>query len=950
MPSRAIGRAELLATASDLLREHTAVLLYGPLGIGKSTVAAALAAEARRSGVTVLRCAPAERERELPFVSLIDLLRRVPDDRIDALAPGPRTALRTALLRAEYPAGDLGRLVVPVAVAELLRALAPVLLVLDGIQWLDRPSAEVLDFVARRAGRLGVRVLATERVPEGELPGDRAPGTPEPCPPGTAELRIPPLPPAALAQLLAARPGARQLAPELREIGRAAAGNPHYALELARTTGPHAPGEDLPVPKRLRVLLLDRLRDLPDEARHVLLLAAAAARPTTALLTAAGAADAPSGLALGAALGILDLAADGSARFRHPLLPAALLADAPRAARQRAHQALAAVAPEPAERARHLALSRPEQNEPVAAELTGAAVAARRRGAHRTAYELAALAAARTPAGTPAPRWDRLLAAAGYASDGGLPEEARRAVRPVLDHRPGVTPAPDLALRTRARLALLRAAGQALHDSGEVIRDGLLDTAGHPGLAAPLWHWAAVRELLGGRTAPAAEYAARAAELAAEPSAAEPSAAEPAATDPRAAATRAAALGLLGTVRAMRGEYAEAERTLRGARVFAAESGLPVAVLSGLLRRQALVELDADRVTAARARIAELRALPSEGAEVEETLATLVAAVRVDVRAGRCRSALDAAERCRRLLADSGVRSAPAAYATALAELAGGELRRAAELAAEAVEAASSDGDQLFLIRSTEVLAHTRLLTGEPAATALAVEALQSARAAAADMELADAAAVHRLALLAEGLVALGEHGEAAQVLAEGRALLGREAGRAPAGSAVAALDRADGLRQAALGRPAEGVTLLRGAAERLRGLELPLELAATLTALGAVERRARRRAAARAALVEARELCLGLAARPLRERAERELRRLGPGDRSGVATVRLTAQQLTAGEHRVADLVAEGATNREVAAALFVSVKTVEGTLSRIYRKLGVSSRMTLARVLAAR
>ncbi len=103
------------------------------------------------------------------------------------------------------------------------------------------------------------------------------------------------------------------------------------------------------------------------------------------------------------------------------------------------------------------------------------------------------------------------------------------------------------------------------------------------------------------------------------------------------------------------------------------------------------------------------------------------------------------------------------------------------------------------------------------------------------------------------------------------------------------------------------------------------------------MERRARRRAAAQAALTEARDICLAHGAHPLRERAERRLQ--GPGT-AGV--------ELTAGEHRVAGLVAEGATNREVAAALFVSVKTVEGTLSRIYRKLGVRSRITLARALA--
>jgi DNA-binding CsgD family transcriptional regulator len=150
--------------------------------------------------------------------------------------------------------------------------------------------------------------------------------------------------------------------------------------------------------------------------------------------------------------------------------------------------------------------------------------------------------------------------------------------------------------------------------------------------------------------------------------------------------------------------------------------------------------------------------------------------------------------------------------------------------------------------------------------------------------------------------------------------------------SAPAALDRAEGLREAALGRAKKGVSRLQAAADRLRQLPLPLDLARTLIALGAVERRSRRRTVARAALTEALRICGEAGAAPLEAKTREELHRLDAMERGGGG-----GPELTATEQRVAELVGGGATNREVAAELFISVKTVEGTLSRIYRKFGV-------------
>jgi DNA-binding CsgD family transcriptional regulator len=116
----------------------------------------------------------------------------------------------------------------------------------------------------------------------------------------------------------------------------------------------------------------------------------------------------------------------------------------------------------------------------------------------------------------------------------------------------------------------------------------------------------------------------------------------------------------------------------------------------------------------------------------------------------------------------------------------------------------------------------------------------------------------------------------------------------------------------------------------------MPLEVARTLLAAAEVERRRRRRGAARSLLERARQICLDCKAKPLLERVEAELARLEPG-RPG--------QELTPMEERITAMVVAGATNREIAEALAIGLTTVESSLSHIYRKLGLRSRVDLVR-----
>ncbi|MFJ5304612.1 AAA family ATPase [Streptomyces sp. NPDC088350] len=912
------GRRELLdATRAELTNRH-GVLLHGPAGIGKSVLVAALVASSgahlRVSG-TVLHCSPAEGDTRLPFAGLVDLFARVPESRLAALAPEPQVALRAALLRGKEPGGDRDRLALRVAVLDVLRALAatgPVLLVLDGLQWLDEPTAEVLAFVVRRVEGLDVRVVAAERVAEGEQPQ-----RPRCCPPDTVELPVPPLTDDEVAQLLPT-----DLPPAvLRAVQDTAAGNPWYALELGRTAPSDAAalglGRTLPVPRRLRTLLLDQVRSLPDSTRLTLLVASAAARPTLTVLRDAGFHDPAADLAEAERLGVAAADADGAVRFRHPLIRAAVYADASEHGRRQAHALLADAVTEPVERARHLALARPYEDETTARTLMSAAESARRDGSPDAAFELAGLAARRTPGDRFAERADRLLAAAEYACDAGQLEEAGQAAETVL------AGSGSARQRVRARLVLLRNAGQALKGAHALIEEGLRDADGDPQSEAWLHHWAAVRGLLCGELEDAARHARRAARQAAVAGD----------TD-----TRIGALATLARVRSLGGEPVAADVALEEA--LALTGGADAGPESwGLIRMRAILALDSDKVTEAQERVAQLLTEIGEFAGVEEVMATLVALTRIQVRAGHCREALNTAARCTRAVAETGVQAAPALYAAALAATAGGSADEARRLAEQAVRASEADGDRLFLLRALAVLGQAELLVGDPRGAASAVEALQRVKELGAAMSAADPPLLHWYSDLAEALVVLGETDAAGAVIDEARA---RVSGDAP-GSVLAALERAEGLREAGLGRAKEGAVRLRAAVERLRQLPLPVDLVRTLIALGAVERRARHRNAARTALGEALETATRIGAVPLAARAGDELARLEAGDRDGEGR-----PELTPTEARVAELVGGGATNREVAAELFISVKTVEGTLSRVYRKVGVRSRTALAHAMA--
>jgi DNA-binding CsgD family transcriptional regulator len=385
-----------------------ALLLTGDPGVGKTALLNALADAAAAAGTTVLRVAGVEFEGDVSFSGLnLALLPLLGD--LDGLGAAHRDALRVALGFGAGPAPD--RLLVSNAALALLRHVAarvPLLLIVDDLPWIDRASADVLGFAARRlvGSRAGLLVACRTGA---QSYFDRA---------GLPEYELTPLADEAAAQLVTARfPG---LDPLVRSrVLDVAQGNPLALLELPRALSDSQRSAAEPLPpvlplgQRLQELFTSRFARLPAATRELLLTAALEGTGDLRVLQAAGGGD----------YQLDDLApaerdqlvrADGNPRrvtFRHPLIRSAAVEVSTAGQRRRAHRALAAVlADQPERRALHLGEACVEPDEEVAGLLDEAARRTLARGDYSGAVAMLTRAAELSPAA--AERSRRLAGAA----------------------------------------------------------------------------------------------------------------------------------------------------------------------------------------------------------------------------------------------------------------------------------------------------------------------------------------------------------------------------------------------------------------------------------------------------------------------------------------------------------------------------------------------------------
>jgi class 3 adenylate cyclase/DNA-binding CsgD family transcriptional regulator len=917
-----VGRERELAALGAFLdglgAGAAAALLEGEAGAGKTTLWRAAVEDAGARGLRVLAGRPGRAEAELSFSAVADLLGGALAEAGEEL-PGPqRRALAVALLLEEPAGTPPDSRAVGAAVLGVLRLLSrrvPVLLSVDDVQWLDAPSAEALLFAARRLGDEPVGVLLARRAGhESTLPGELARALPEDR---VLRLEVGPLGREEVHRLLVARLGLTLSRPALARLHEASGGNALFAVELGRSLaqrGDDEAAEPPRVPPTLRELVGGRLAALPEETGRVLLAAAALSQPA-ASVAARAAGEPQEALAPALAAEVVELDGD-RLRFTHPLLAAGAYDAAGPLQRRRAHERLAALVADPEEQARHLALAADGPDEAVADALERAAASARARGAPAAAARLLERAAELTPPERDADALRRRAEAGSLHFESG---DSRRAAA-LLERLPEPLAAGPVRADVLARLARVRSYEdqaraaklflQAIEEAGD--ERSVLATA-HEGAAACLFR---LRE----RLPEAAAHAGRAVELA------------------LALGDEALAAEALGTQVLARSALGDPEVPATLERALALQ---PAAELRRVLGQPLLAagvhwwwtdELE-------RARDAFERLLTRAGEVGDESSQPYVLALlgQVECALGDLDAAAARAAAGRELAVQAG-QATVIALVTAVAALADalrGRTEAAEEAARSALELAAGTVGRPAEAIASAALGDLALSRGDPAGAAAALEPrVRYAREHGID----EPGATPFVPDYVEALVELGRLDEAEAVLAP-YAAGGERLGRA---SALAAAARCRGLLAAAAGDGAGALAALEEALGLHAGAPLPLSRARTLLVLGVALRRAKRKRPARDALEEALGAFERAGAALWAERARGEVARIGGRAPSTGA--------LTPAEERVAALVAEGRTNREVAAALFLSDRTVEGHLSRVYAKLGVRSRTELARVLATR
>ena len=934
-----VGRTEevgvLEAVVADPLSEPRALLIDGQPGIGKTTLLHALFALAQERGYAVLACRPTRSEMDLSYVGLVELLGGLDDAIIDAL-PAPQSRVMRMILRTQESEGSFDRLSLGVAMVAAVRAIAtvrPVLIAIDDAQWLDHPSAKTLAFVVRRLGGTTTRIAVVRsdagwsaRAAGGTEPTSPADDTVDwpseldrAMPPGRVDrLRVGPIGPSELSRILRRVLGWVPAWPRLLRISELSAGNPLYALELTRAFGAARTADDLDgaLPESLLELARSRIANLPTRVREAIELASVPRAPTFDLLRRldSAALDLRDSLVTAARNGLVTL--DGERiRFSHPILSAAAYGAVPAPRRRELHRAVAMLSDDLEERARHLATAADGPDAHVALALEGAAEQAWRRGAPDAAADLLRLACRLTPA----------------------------------------TDAEALALRRVAYGRLLHSAGDS---PAAVVELGSLVASLPPGVlrARALYHLMYVTRVSDslGRALPLGIQAAD--ESAADPSfQAEVYEMLSRLSDNDIALkldTARKALDAIGRIAEPDPEVAFHVHAALVEAEFYAGLGIHLERLEGLdpgsrrrfppvrtaLRGEDLI----GRLLTYDGRIDEgldtLRRMYDRAAVESRSILTAILGWMAEGQliAGRFAAAAEltgeSIERSEETGRSGGMPWEVGFYGVALAML--GRLDDAEAAATQVVVRAAEDPtvdlDELPARLALGIVANARGRF-EDAATHLRLVDRAKQAAGIRDPRLCAHASE-----LVEALIGAGALDEADEVVKR----FEQEAVTSAGVWSLGASARCRALMASVRGDHDEALVAAERSVALLVDVPMPFERARSHYALGQIRRRRREKRLAREALTEALAAFEDLETPVWAQRARTELARIPQ---------RLSTTGLSPTEERIARLAADGLTNREIADRTFLSPKTVEVNLTRVYRKLGVRSRTALAAQLIA-
>jgi DNA-binding CsgD family transcriptional regulator len=880
------------------------LVLRGEVGAGKSALLDF--AQSIDPRVRILRAMGVEPETELAFAGLHQLLRpvfpyidRIPDVQAEAL----RSALGIAAGVVE------NRFVIGLAVLSLLAEVAvdgPILCVLDDAQWLDRPSMDAMTFVARRLDAEGIVMLFAVRdgvlrsFPGADLPARTVGG----------------LNAIAAEQLLADRFDGG-LAPETRHaIIESAQGNPLALIEIpaaltpAQLSGREALPSPLPIGHHLEEILLSGVQRLSASGQMLLLVAAAEGTGEVDVVISAG-------RTLGVpASAVVEAEASGMIRieghvlvFRHPILRSAIYQGATLSRRQAAHRALVEVLEGEANSDRrvwHRAALVTYPDDEVADELERVGDRARIRSGHGAAWEAFRRAAELTS--SEERRAHRLVSAARAAWEAGQPDEAAVLLRTVP---------PEIDARTYAELCHVQgeielSCGAPLRGAA-VLSDGAERVAEiDPSKALQMLFDAARCANFAGDLGTAVDIGRRASKLQIEES------------EPEARFVDLFA-GMI--------DMMEANDTSFRARLLLALDRLADATDPRWLTLAAAAAVaigEPARHDALRRR-AEVIARRSTAVGI---LATVLEGSWSDMMYERVAAASAHSEEGLKLAQETGLTNTACFHRSILAWVAAvrGDEDACTSLAEEATGTAMKEGLAPYnsIAQWAVALLHLGLGQWESAATRLE------------EMSSSPPGTSHPFIVL-RALPDLVEAAVRASRADVAESAADRFAGYAAEGAPDWDMALSARCRALVAHAPEEREKLLSEALVFHERDRRPLSRARTQLLLGEHLRRERRRKEARVPLQAALITFEQLGASSWGERARRELRATGltVGRRDEAARVQLTLQ-----ERQVAEIVANGATNRETAAELFLSPRTVEYHLRNVFSKLGISSRAELARL----
>jgi DNA-binding CsgD family transcriptional regulator len=905
-----VGRDDELAAVDRFLARPrpAALLIEGEAGIGKTILWREGIQRAGTRDRRVLSASPAEAETQLPFAALGDLLTGAFNTVADKLPSPQRRALGAALLLDEAEDRALDRHLVAVAALTAFRLLAAtetLVLAIDDVQWLDADSQKALEFVFRRFGDLEVSLLMVRRVQRDErlpLGLDRATIPVE-------RVRIGGLSLGAIGALARLHTGVSFRRPMLHRIHKTSGGNPLFALGLADglvRAGEEQAGPELPFPGSLEEVVHDRIRLLPAATNEALLFAAALSDPTRSVLEQVVGSDLVDRLVPAVDAAVVELRAD-AVRFTHPLLRSAVYHGASQPRRMRLHRRLSELELPLEERALHLALVATAPDDTTASVLEEAAGVAARRGATAAAAALAGHAVRLSdPNAAEAIRRRRYLAAGACWASGDV-DRARTELEAIIEAAP---PGP---IRGQALLRLATYPGDPLKNR-QLCEEALQHTEQNLALRSDVLLFLADWEFSAHAGGDGDGLLAQAIE---------------------------AATAIGDDVRRTRAEISRAfwdwvrgrafDRAVldRAAEVDACLATQHPSLEERALYARAIVLTGTLEIASARDAWLDLERIAVDTGDDTLRAEVLSALARLEYAAGNWQKGAEYSRAAIELAEQTGPALASALVDAALHAALGGEVELARDCAARCLDLVGRARDPWAAARVRWVVAFLALSLGDAAEAA---RQIGQALGVAYDMGFWGIGE-RFLPVGVEAALGLGDIARADKLTCRLEELAG-EAG----------IDsyRVDALRCRALVAAArhglDGALASAHQAATMAGrLPVPFNHGWTLLALGAIQRRARQRRAARETLQAALAIFESLAAPLWAERARNEIARIG-----GRAA---SPNELTPTEERVACLVAEGKTNKEVAAELVVTVRAVEANLSRIYAKLNVRSRAELAR-----